>query len=323
MRGPPSNCTLATFGETMLRLSVPDGTRLETAAQLDFAAAGAESNVAVTASRLGTDAVWLSKLPDSPLARRITHSLETHGVRTAVARSDGGRVGAYYIEPGGTPRGTDVIYDRADASIRSATPAELDMDSVRDADAFYVSGITPALSETLVETTLSLLRTAGDADTRRVFDLNYREKLWSQQRARETCHDLLSEVDTLVVAQRDARRVLGYDDTAAEIARSVVATHELETVIVTQGADGATAYHDGTCIDQPAFSAETVDPIGTGYAFVGGFITRRLAGDSVRTALKYAAATTALKRTITGDLAVITPAEVEAVLDAANTDISR
>lgn len=47
---------LVTFGETMLRLSRPTGTRIETATELEFRSAGAESNVATAAANLGTAA---------------------------------------------------------------------------------------------------------------------------------------------------------------------------------------------------------------------------------------------------------------------------
>jgi 3-oxoacyl-[acyl-carrier-protein] synthase III len=44
---------LVTFGETMLRLSPPGHERLETTDELEVRAAGAESNVAIAAERLG------------------------------------------------------------------------------------------------------------------------------------------------------------------------------------------------------------------------------------------------------------------------------
>jgi len=71
---------LVTFGETMLRFSPPDEARLEIADQYDVDVAGAESNVAVAAQRLGLDATWLSKLPDSPIGRKVANELRGHGV---------------------------------------------------------------------------------------------------------------------------------------------------------------------------------------------------------------------------------------------------
>jgi 2-dehydro-3-deoxygluconokinase len=310
-----------TFGESMLRLSVPEGERLETATDLEMRVAGAESNVAVAASRLGATAGWLSKLPDSPLARRIEHALRGHGVAPLVARGEG-RVGTYYIEPGGRPRGTNVVYDRDGAAVRTATPEDLALAAVRGAEVFHTSGITPALSGTLADTTRELLRTAREAGVRTTFDLNYRSKLWSPAAARERCEGLFEFVDTLFVPERDARAVLGYEGEPDALAAALADDHAFETVVLTRGAEGALARHDGRTIDQPAVEADTFDPVGTGDAFVGAFLASRLDGGGVPAALEYGAAAAALKRTIAGDVATVTPAEVERLLDETADDRS-
>ena len=67
----------------------------------------------------------------------------------------------------------------------------------------------------------------------------------------------------------------------------------------------------------------TVDVIGTGDAFVGTYLARDLADDSVADALSYAAAIAALKRTVSGDLAVVTPKDVEQVFENKDAGIAR
>jgi 2-dehydro-3-deoxygluconokinase len=314
---------VVTFGETMVRHSVAPGERIETASRTEMRAAGAESNVAVAVSRLGGEAAWLSKLPESPLARHVESSLRTHGVTPVVAPSEEGRVGVYYLEPAGEPRGTNVVYDRAGAAVRTATPADLATEHVESARAFHTTGITPALSGTLADTTRTLLDRAQDAGTHTVFDLNYRSKLWSTEAARETCERLLPAVDTLVVAARDARTVLGVEGDPTAVAETLAAERDHETVVVTRGAEGAVAVHDGEVVERGAFPADTFDPIGTGDAFVGGYLARWLDDGSVAEALAYGAATAALKRTVGGDVATVTPAEVERVLDEESTGIDR
>ncbi|MEM4781560.1 MAG: bifunctional 2-dehydro-3-deoxygluconokinase/2-dehydro-3-deoxygalactonokinase [Halalkalicoccus sp.] len=314
---------LVTFGETMLRFSPPGNERLETTTELEVRAAGAESNVAIAASRLGADAVWTSKLPDSPLGRRVTGELEGYGVEAEPVLSEAGRQGTYYLEFAGEPRGTNVVYDRADAAVTTARAEELPTDRIREAEWFYTSGITPALSSTLEETTEALLETARNAGTETAFDLNYRSKLWSPEEAREVLEGLFEHVDVLVTAVRDAENVLGSEGSDEEIARALADEWDFETVVLTLGAEGALAVRDGEVIRQPAFETETHDPIGTGDAFVGAFLARRIAGDDVGRALEYGAATAALKRTIPGDVAVVTPEEVERVIDAEGSGISR
>lgn len=314
---------LVTFGETMLRLSPPDGERLETTDDLECRAAGAESNVAVAAARLGATAVWVSKLPDSPLGRRVVSGLRRHGVETDVVWSDEGRQGTYYLEHGGEPRGTNVIYDRDGAAVTTAQPEELPVERVREAEAFHTTGITPALSSTLESTTAELLATASDAGTTTALDVNYRSKLWDPATARESLAGLFDDVDVLFVAERDARDVLAREGDAAEIATGLATEFDFETVVVTRGEAGALARHGAEVYEQTAFETDTLDPIGTGDAFVGAFLARRLADEDVPTALEYGSATAALKRTIPGDVAVVTREEVERVLAEEGREISR
>jgi len=313
---------LATFGETMLRYSPPAGTRLESTGTLAVHIGGSESNVAVAASRLGRDAVWLSKLVDSPLGRRVDRTLRAQGVTTDVVWTDEGRQGTYYIEPGGTPRGTEVVYDRADSAVTTATAGELPVERVETADLFHTSGITPALSETLEGTTATLLSRAREAGTRTSFDVNYRSKLWTPEAARGALSGLLEQVDVLFVAERDAETVFGRTGHPEEIARGFREEYGHDAVVVTRGDEGALAVADGVH-EQPTFDSETRDPVGTGDAFVGGVLAARLDGADLPDALGYGAATAALKRTIDGDLALVSPEEVEQVLEAGGPGISR
>jgi len=306
---------LVTFGETMLRLSPPRGERLGTAGELSATVGGAESNVAVAAARLGVDAAWLSKLPDSPLGRRVVGSLRRHGVRPRVAWSDDGRLGVYYLEGGREPRGTSVLYDRAGSAITTVTAEELPTDALDGSSAFHVTGITPALSERAAETTAALLRRAGGAGAVRTFDLNYRSKLWEPSTARAACEALFPAVETLFVPIRDARRVLDREGDPVEVAHGLATEFGFRTVVVTRGEAGALALADGEIHEQPAFEAETVDPVGGGDAFVAGFLAARLDGAAVPDALERAAATAALQRTLSGDAAVVTPADVDRVVE--------
>ena len=165
---------LVTFGETMLRLSPPRGQRLSRVDNFDVHVGGAESNVAVAASNLGVESTWLSALPETDLGGRIVHALRGEGIETAVTRTETGRVGTYYLERGGSPRGDSVVYDRGNTPIREVTPVELQTDPIQTADYVFTSGITPALSTQSAETTATLLETAQESGATTAFDANYR-----------------------------------------------------------------------------------------------------------------------------------------------------
>ena len=314
---------VATFGETMLRYSPPDDTPIEMADALDIHVGGAESNVAVAARRLGLETVWVSRLPATPLGRRVSGELRRHGVTPAVDWAESGRQGVYYLETGEEPREQTVLYDRADAAIRSATPDELPTEPLERARVFFTTGITPALSETLAETTRTLLERASRAGTTTWFDLNYRSKLWTPAEARDAITDLLAHVDGFVAAERDLETVLERTGPPEAAAADLADEYGFETVVVTRSERGAVAVHDGETFEQPAYSASDAHPVGSGDAFVGGFLARRLRDGSVQAALAYGAATAALKRAIPGDSAVVTPEAVERVIEGSHAEISR
>ncbi|GAB3020447.1 bifunctional 2-dehydro-3-deoxygluconokinase/2-dehydro-3-deoxygalactonokinase [Natronobiforma cellulositropha] len=314
---------LVTFGETMLRLSPPTNERIEAAREFEVRAAGAESNVAIAAERLGATATWTSKLPDSPLGRRVVSELEGYGIDTDVIWSEEGRQGTYYLEHAGKPRGTNVIYDRADAAVTTAKPEEFDLKLIQNARVCFTSGITPALSPTLRETTGKLLQAAQKAETTTAFDFNYRAKLWTPEEARETLTRLFQVIDVLIIKTADAQTVLGFEGDPRQLAHKLGSQFDFRTVVVTCGEQGALVWHDNVVHDQDIYETDTVDPIGTGDAFTGAFIARRLSGDDVARALEYAAATAALKRTIPGDIALVTKDEVDDVVAGGGAGISR
>lgn len=313
---------LVTFGETMVRLS-PTAGRLETTDTLDVHVGGAESNVAAAAAQLGIDATWISKLPDSPLGRRVAAELRQYGVDPAVIWNDSGRQGLYFLEPGMEPRETEVVYDRAHSPITTATPDELPVGQIQEADVFFTCGITPALSKSLAQTTASLLRAAREAETTTAFDLNYRSKLWTPEEARTSLEEVIGTVDILVVAERDAETVFGRDGSPVDVVAGLAAEYEPETLILTRRDAGALAFHDGTVHEQAAFDATSAHPVGTGDAFVGGYLARRLQGDNIPDALESGAAIAALKRGIPGDMVATTPQEVERIVSEDATGISR
>lgn len=308
---------LVTFGESHLGLSPPSGERLATAEQFDVRVGGPESNVAVAAAQLGARTIWLSKLPDGPLGRRIVAGIRRHGVRTGVAwtEPEGGRVGLAYVERGAEPRERTTHHDRGDTAMRTVAAEDLPLGVVRDAAAVHVSGATPGLSDRARETTASLLETAREAGTRTVLDATHHPELWSVERARETFEALFPAVDTLVVPKSDAVGVLGTSDRPVELAHGLATEHDFGTVVVPRGERGVLGLHGGEVHERPAIAGETVDPGGATDALIAGFLTARLEGEGMATALDRGAAAAALARTVAGEALVTTPEEVAAVVE--------
>jgi len=302
---------LVTFGETALRLSPPRDSRLETVEAFDVWTAGAASNVAVAASRLGTDTTWTSKMADTPLGRRVVGELRSHGLSTDVTWTDEEyRQGLTFYEGGATPRESVVIDDRNGTAIETVEPGDLPMERVQNADAVFLSGETLALSETVVDTANAVLRASGGTS---VLGMDYRPDLWDRDEARETLEGVFPAVDVLVANEDDASRVLKKQGKPQEIAHTVASEYDFETVVVTRGEHGALVWHDATIHEREAVETTGVDPTGQHDAFTGAFLGRRLDGESIGTALSHGVAAAALTRTIHGPVPTINPGEVETI----------
>ncbi|MET0463654.1 MAG: carbohydrate kinase [Chitinophagaceae bacterium] len=62
----------------------------------------------------------------------------------------------------------------------------------------------------------------------------------------------------------------------------------LDTVIVTMGADGAAVFHEDSLYEHPGYKVNVADTVGSGDAFLAGFLHRRLQQDSISAALNFA-----------------------------------
>lgn len=300
----------------MLRLSPPGHERLAQAVTLEMRFGGAESNVAVALARLGFKTAWLSRLPDNPLGQRLIAELRSHGVDTSGVRMvSGERLGSYFIEFGSPPRPNRVIYDRANSAMSRMTAADVAFDLIAQARWLHLSGITPALSESCRELTLAAATFARSKQIPVSFDVNYRALLWSPQQAGQTLEPILQQCDVIFSAHRDAQNLFGAAANAEQAARELRARFGCKHMVLTIGEEGAIACTAEAIEQQDSFHvAHPVDRIGAGDAFDAGYIAAQLRGLPLDAALRFGNAMSALKMTVPGDLALISPAEIEQML---------
>ena len=335
---------LVTFGEAMVRLTPPAFQRLEQAHSFDAYVGGGELNVAVAAARLGVGSRWVSRLPENALGHMIANRAREQGVDVHVDWTADDRAGLYFAELGAAPRASSVLYDRAQSAISKVKPGSIDWPSVFDgARWFHVSGITPALSESAAKVTAESLIAARKAGLTVSYDLNYRSKLWSAEKARAVQEPLMEHVDVLMTTEEDTRVVFGigaeanggYDQVDAKsyelVARTLEKQFDLSAVAITVRENPRVLLNTWTAIvvaesavhRAPRYEVEVVDRIGAGDAFCAGLIVSRLDGGGWDDAIRFATATSALKHSIPGDFCLVTRGEVEQLLRGASLRVSR
>jgi 2-dehydro-3-deoxygluconokinase len=133
-------------------------------------------------------------------------------------------------------------------------------------------------------------------------------------------------VDVLVVTQQDAQRLFDCHASRAtpETLRWLQARFNVGVAVMTMGKEGAMALdRDGRFYKGQAEPTPEVDPLGSGDAFAAGFLYGYLTDGNLESALQLGVSAAALKRTIPGDLALISLEDIRQAGDYNEGQIKR
>lgn len=314
---------VTTFGESLVRLSVPVGRPLELTSHLDLNIAGSESNVLAVLAQLGHRCSWTSSLPENALGRLAANQFRLRGIDlSGVVWRENGRIGNYFVEMVAPPRVIKVIYDRENSCVTQMTPAEVDWDALLDTRLIHLSGITPALSagcREIVETAVA----KAHADNIPVsFDVNYRSKLWSPTEAAESLLPLLKNTAILFCAIRDAELLYGITGTPEEVIAQLAELTQAKHIVVSVGAEGVLGWDGNQFIRQSAYQTTIIDALGAGDALAAGVVNGWLSDEFAR-GLQMGAALAAMALSQVGDMVVVTPSALDDLLDKGQRKVQR
>lgn len=334
---------VVSFGEIMLRLS-PDGYyKLFQKPELNTSFCGAEANVAVALSNFGDEAEFVTALPDNDIGRAACRELMRYGVKTDNIVYTGDRLGIFFAEKGASQRPSKVIYDRKNSAIASVDPSTFDWEKIFDgADWFHITGITPALSDSLAKISVDAVKAAKKAGLTVSCDINYRSKLWSAEKARPVMTEIMKYVDVCIGNEEDAEIVFGIKAGATDVTKGQLDTDgykkSLQTVAETFGCK-IVAYSQrksysasdngwsGIIYDDEKkqvytsaqYDIRITDRIGGGDAFASGLIYALHNNISPANAIETAAAAGCLDQTLEGDFCLF---GINDVLDLAGGNSS-
>ncbi|MDZ8275272.1 sugar kinase [Microbacterium aquimaris] len=279
------------LGESMAQV-IPIEGGLEHAKSFVITTAGAESNVAISLSRLGTSSSWAGYLGRDPLGRRVLDDLQEASVATSLVREiEGRRTGVFFKDPDAD--GSTVYYYRADSAATLMDDDYVTYVLSTRPRCVHVTGVTLALSPTCRASVVALADTAAHWGAILSFDVNYRPALWPD---RETAAGAITRVarhsDIVFVGLDEAQALWGCDS-AAGIRRMLPEPRHL---IVKDGAREAVVFAGADRVSVPALAVAVVEPVGAGDAFAAGWLHGHLAGhdDVVNTRLGHLMAGVAL-----------------------------
>ncbi|WP_432799945.1 PfkB family carbohydrate kinase [Poriferisphaera sp. WC338] len=182
---------------------------------------GSEANVLAKVGGLanGIKTHFVTKMKDDLMGRQFRMDMQKHSIgMDSVIWTQDDRNGLCFVEQGLGPITAEGGYDRAYSAFAKAKSGEFDFQSLEGADAFFISGITIALSENCLKNSQIALKEAQKHNVPTFIDINYRNKLWSPTQAHDALMNMINEklFTSIIITETDARVVFdidaGFDD---------------------------------------------------------------------------------------------------------------
>jgi 2-dehydro-3-deoxygluconokinase len=293
---------VVTFGETMVLFTPQSSGPLRFVNQFSKTVAGAESNVAIALARLGHQVGWISRLGRDEFGLYIRNFIRGEGVDTSRVVFDDEHPTAVFFKERQVGQETKVYYYRRGSAASFLTPDDVDETYLAQAKFLHLTGITPALGETCLETVEHAIRLARKHGVTVVMDPNIRLKLWSKERAREVLNRIAAQVDVVMPGMEEGEILTG-ETTPEGVARKLL-RQGAQAAVIKLGergafymtADGMQEYVDGFPV------AQVIDPIGAGDGFAAGFLSGLIRGWTYREAVRLGNRVGAYAVTVPGDV---------------------
>jgi 2-dehydro-3-deoxygluconokinase len=347
---------LVSLGESMVRLSPPGHGRIEFSPILEVWVGGGEYNVAYALARLGMRTGFLSRMVDNPVGRIILNHGRAVGVdmsQVVMTKYDGvgraDRVGLNFTEVGTGVRASVTMYDRGHSAASNMKPGMIDFGKVfagKRVRWMHTGGIFTALSDGTAAVCKEAIAAARAAGTIVSYDLNFRSKLWTAEKAQQVTKELVPMIDCLIGNEEDFQKVLGFQvegvdenlsalDTRAYkgMVEKVVKAYPNIKVVGTTLREvksglvnnwSAILWSEGTFYESRRFdNLEIEDRVGGGDGFSSGFAYGFLNGKTPQQCVDLGAAHGALLQTTRGDSSQIDLEELTHVFKGGSARIKR
>ncbi|MEN8650335.1 5-dehydro-2-deoxygluconokinase [Streptomyces sp. 21So2-11] len=288
---------------------------------------GSATNVAVAAARLGRRTAVITRTGQDPFGDYLHQELGRFGVDdrwvTGVADLPTPVTFCEIFPPDNFPL---YFYRQPKAPDLEIYADDLDLDAIRSARIFWMTGTGLSAEPSRAATLAALAARSGteDAGARSaeersagitVFDLDWRPMFWADPGAARTYYAEALRHATVAVGNLDECEVATGEREPHAAARALLAAG-VELAVVKQGPKGVLAVHrDGTTAEVPPVPVEVLNGLGAGDAFGGALCHGLLAGWDLEATMRYANAAGAIVASrLACSSAMPYPAEVAEVL---------
>ncbi|MEU4121181.1 MULTISPECIES: 5-dehydro-2-deoxygluconokinase [Streptomyces] len=254
---------------------------------------GSPANVAVAAARLGRRVAVISRTGADPFGTYLRTELRGFGVDDRwVTEVAGLPTPITFCEMFPPDRFPLYFYRLPKAPDLEIAADEVDLESVRAARVFWMTG-TGLSEEPSRAATLAALEARGsDRSATTVFDLDWRPMLWREKP--EPYYERALAHATVAVGNPEECEIATGESDPYAAARALLAAG-VELAVVKRGPEGVLAVHrDGTVAQAAPVAVDVVNGLGAGDAFGGALCHGLLAGWELERVVRYANAAGAI-----------------------------
>lgn len=273
---------------------------------------GAPMNVAYHLTKLGCNPALITKIGVDDWGKKLISGLEEQGVCTDYFYVDYEKAtGLVYAKPN---EHNEVSYDIVNPSAWDEIGWNDELETLVKNAGYFVFGSLTSRNKTSRET---LYRLLANANTK-VLDINLRAPHFQH----DTVTTLLQNADLLKMNLAELELITGWYShytSAADRIRLLQDKFNIPTIIVTMGGDGAMVVHQGALYQHNGYKINVADTIGSGDAFLAGFLSCLLKEKSMEEALQFASGIGAFIATQSGACPPYNTAQVEALINLHST----
>lgn len=275
---------------------------------------GAPMNVALHLKKLGLDVKFAGRVGNDLLGLNLKTFIETQGLDTDLLQVD-------YDLPTSTvdvhlgmdnqPKFTivdNVAWDRIELT-KSLEQAAGECDVL-------IFGTLASRHPYTRKTLLSLL---SQNDCMKFLDVNLR----SPYDDKNVVEDLIKTANIVKLNENEIQTIAGWHNIKYEengLIEWFCEYYQKHIICLTRGSNGAILYNNGQIFEHSGYKVEVKDCVGSGDAFLAGFLTKFLSGNSMNVALAYGCATGALIATKEGATPDYRINEIMRIIDPVHSD---
>jgi sulfofructose kinase len=238
---------------------------------------GPASTALVTLSRLGIKTSFLGSISDDPNGVEVVKGLKADQVDHSFLKITSGHTSQFAFIAVSRESGNRTIF-WSRGSVPPLKKEDVDLSPFVGARVLHLDGL-------MIEASIEAARQAKALGLKVVLDAGT---------MREGSLELVSQIDVLIASARFAVPLVG-EDSPAEKALEALSRFGPKEIVITFGSKGSVGWNRGELVAQSAFPVDAVDTTGAGDVYHGAYIYGVLKGWDMRTCMRFASATSALK----------------------------